>query len=108
MVIDFGDASEPWSIARGGAKRWMHCLVRETDALTESQQAELNVWLAEREVTATVETLLVTRGDDGLRAHFRGGSMPVALEELPVWLQRAEPQPCATPAKKTAPKARKP
>lgn len=102
-LIEFGDGSEPWSVARRGVKRWMHCIVREVGALTEARRDELGEWLTGLGLTAAPPSLLITRGDDGYRVHVAGGTADVELAALPVWLQRPEADP--KPARAT--KARK-
>lgn len=100
MVLQFGDGVEPWSVARGGVKRWLHCRVA-VDALSDEQRAELTEWLSARSIDPDVAEVVVTRGDDGHRLHAAGEQVDVALTELPLWLQRTEPQPASKPSRPT-------
>lgn len=107
MSVEFGDGSEPWSVARGNARRWMHCLVRQVEELPDDQRDELCAWLAERGAELG-PSLLVSRGEDGYRVRVAGASLAVDVEDLPVWLQRPQPQAAQPqPAPVKATRARK-
>lgn len=91
MAVVFGDGSEPWSVARGGVKRWLHCRV-DVDVLPDKRYEELADWLVGHSLAPTVSTLLVTRGDDGYQVHTSEGPSDVDFEDLPMWMQRPQPQ----------------
>ncbi|HCT81750.1 MAG TPA: hypothetical protein DGT23_35255 [Micromonosporaceae bacterium] len=97
MAVEFGDGREPWSVGRGGVRRWLHCRV-DVSALPAGQGDELSAWLTARDLNGDVPVLVVTRGDDGYWVHVPGGQCDVSLEELPVWLQRPQPQVLGKPA----------
>ncbi len=96
-AVKFGDNAEPWSVARGGVKQWLHCRIVDVDALADAKRSELDGWLAERGV-GNDGWLLVTRdGHGNHKLHHGKGTADVELSELPVWLQR--PEPATKPAK---------
>ena len=102
MTVVFGDDSEPWSVARGGVKRWLHCRADVTE-LAEERFAELAAWLAAHGIETVPPVVLVTRDGAGThQLHAAGTATDVALAELPAWLQRPEPEPVAVPVKKAA------
>jgi hypothetical protein len=101
MAVVFGDGTEPWSVARGGVKRWLHCRA-ETIELPEEHYAELATLLAAHGIDAMPQVLLVTRDDAGIhRLHAAGAAADVALAELPTWLQRPEQAPGPVPKPRT-------
>lgn len=102
MTIEFGDGSEPLSVARGGVKRWLHCQIADVDALPDEQRTELAAWLESRSLTE-VSSLLVTRDDAGsYRLHAGGTVLEVELAQLPMWLQHPDP-PAESAPKPAAP-----
>lgn len=104
-AVEFGDGREPWSVARGKVKRWMHALVRDTTALPAAWQTELREWLADRDATVDIKSLLVTRGEGGYAVHVSGSRLSVELTDLPAWLQQPTPEPEPVKAKRP-PRAR--
>ena len=103
MVVELGDGREPWSVARGGVKRWLHCRV-ELDALADGQYEDLDAWMARLDLRMPAAVLLVTRGDDGYRVHGHDGTAEVNFEDLPAWLQRPEPSKPTHTAARTRPR----
>lgn len=91
-MIYFGDSAEPWSVSRGGIKRWLHCRIGDIGALSEERQAELAEWLESRSLPAG-SRLLVTRDQVGSHTlHIAGAAVELALADLPLWLQGPAPQ----------------
>lgn len=91
-AIVFGDGTEPYSIARGGVKRWLHCRILYGEKLSEARQVELAMWMQERDLGYD-GCLLVTRDESGAhKLHVGSGAVEINLTDLPTWLQRPEPE----------------
>lgn len=93
MTVEFGDGSEPWSVSRGKVKRWLHCRIADVEALPEVQQTELADWLESRSIP-TGSLLQIVRDQAGNHTlHIADAVVELALADLPLWLQGAEPEP---------------
>jgi hypothetical protein len=100
VMVEFGDSSEPWSVARGGVKRWLHCQISDVTALPDEHQTELGDWLESRSIP-TGSRLLILRDQAGNHTlHVAGAVVDVNVADLPLWMQRPQPQPKPDPAPK--------
>lgn len=108
MLIEFGDGSEPMAVGRHKVRTWLHCILREAGELPDERRNELQQWLTGRGADPMSPSLLVSYDDKGVyRVHVAGARIEVQLQELPVWLQRPEPESRAAAAQAVKPGVRR-
>lgn len=108
MLIEFGDGCEPMAVGRHKVRTWLHCILREAGELPDQRAAELQQWLTDRGCDPLAPSVLVSRDDKGVyRVHVAGSRVEVELSELPVWLQRPEPESRAAAAPEVKPGGRR-